>query len=152
MPSIQEVLGENQIIQCKEAFSLFDKNGSGQVSRDDLGDLMRSVGRNPTDQELQDLLREADVENTGSINFESFIIVMSNSVSTLESTEELLEAFQFFDKEGLGVINTSQLKDILTNSEEKFSDEDIGDLLKLADEYDTGYVNYKDLAQVMTLL
>ena len=39
----------------KEAFSLFDKRGNGRVARDQLGDLLRACGQNPTLAEIRDL-------------------------------------------------------------------------------------------------
>ena len=39
----------------KEAFSLFDKRGTGRVALDSLGDLLRACGQNPTLAEIRDL-------------------------------------------------------------------------------------------------
>lgn len=39
----------------KEAFSLFDKRGNGRVTLDNLGDLLRACGQNPTMSEIRDL-------------------------------------------------------------------------------------------------
>lgn len=39
----------------KEAFSLFDKRGNGRVTLDNLGDLLRACGQNPTMTEIKDL-------------------------------------------------------------------------------------------------
>lgn len=39
----------------KEAFSLFDKRGTGRVSLESLGDLLRACGQNPTLAEIKDL-------------------------------------------------------------------------------------------------
>jgi Ca2+-binding EF-hand superfamily protein len=39
----------------KEAFSLFDRRGTGQVAKDLLGDLLRACGQNPTKAEIGDL-------------------------------------------------------------------------------------------------
>jgi Ca2+-binding EF-hand superfamily protein len=39
----------------KEAFSLFDRRGTGRVSGDLLGDLLRACGQNPTLAEISDL-------------------------------------------------------------------------------------------------
>ena len=36
----------------KEAFGLFDKGGSGKVSADDFGTVIRALGFNPTEDEL----------------------------------------------------------------------------------------------------
>lgn len=39
----------------KEAFSLFDKRGNGRVPLEDLGDLLRACGQNPTLSEIREL-------------------------------------------------------------------------------------------------
>ena len=41
--------------QLQEAFSLFDKEGNGTVSANQLGKVMRSIGQGPTETELQSL-------------------------------------------------------------------------------------------------
>jgi Ca2+-binding EF-hand superfamily protein len=50
--------------EFKEAFSLFDKNGDGSISSKELGIVMRSLGQNPTDAELHDMINEVDVDGT----------------------------------------------------------------------------------------
>ena len=44
-----------QSTNFKEAFSLFDKRGTGRVQIDSLGDLLRACGQNPTLAEINDL-------------------------------------------------------------------------------------------------
>ena len=41
--------------EFKEAFSLFDKRGTGKVAIESLGDLLRACGQNPTLSEISDL-------------------------------------------------------------------------------------------------
>ena len=48
----------------KEAFQLFDKDGDGTISTKELGTVMRSLGQNPTEKELQDMVNEVDVDGT----------------------------------------------------------------------------------------
>jgi len=48
--------------EFREAFSLFDKNGDGTISSTELGTVMRSLGQNPTENELQDMINEIDVD------------------------------------------------------------------------------------------
>lgn len=54
------------LTEFKEAFSLFDKDGDGTITTKELGTVMRSLGQNPTEAELQDMINEvdADGENT----------------------------------------------------------------------------------------
>ncbi|XP_006032607.1 calmodulin-3 [Alligator sinensis] len=47
----------------KEAFSLFDKDGDGTITTKELGTVMRSLGQNPTEAELQDMINEVDADD-----------------------------------------------------------------------------------------
>ena len=48
--------------EFKEAFSLFDKDGDGTITSQELGTVMRSLGANPTEAELQDMINEIDAD------------------------------------------------------------------------------------------
>lgn len=48
--------------EFKEAFSLFDKDGDGTITTKELGTVMRSLGQNPTEAELQDMINEVDAD------------------------------------------------------------------------------------------
>ncbi len=50
--------------EFKEAFSLFDKDGDGTITTKELGTVMRSLGQNPTEAELQDMINEVDADGT----------------------------------------------------------------------------------------
>ncbi len=43
--------------ECKECFSLFDKDGDGKIVAQELGTVVRSLGLNPTEAEVQDIIR-----------------------------------------------------------------------------------------------
>ena len=51
-------------LEFREAFSLFDKDGDGTVSSTELGTVLRSLGQNPTDEELTQLINEVDADGT----------------------------------------------------------------------------------------
>uniref|UniRef100_A0A1I8IEW1 Calmodulin n=1 Tax=Macrostomum lignano TaxID=282301 RepID=A0A1I8IEW1_9PLAT len=46
-------LTEEQVAECKEVFALFDKQGVGQVPTESLGRLLRALGYNPSNREVQ---------------------------------------------------------------------------------------------------
>lgn len=43
--------------ECKECFTLFDKDGDGKIQAQELGTVVRSLGLNPTEAEVQDIIR-----------------------------------------------------------------------------------------------
>merc|ERR1719231_1781891 len=58
--TMADQLTEEQIAEFKEAFSLFDKDGDGTITTKELGTVMRSLGQNPTEAELADMINEVD--------------------------------------------------------------------------------------------
>ena len=49
--------------EIREAFSLFDKKGSGTIASENLGDLLRALGQNPTQAEVASLASGAPKES-----------------------------------------------------------------------------------------
>ena len=61
--------------EFKEAFSLFDKNGDGTITVKELGIVMRAIGQNPTDAELQDMINEVDADGKTIRLFQNGFVV-----------------------------------------------------------------------------
>ena len=72
-----EALQVEQQAEYREAFALFDKNGDGCISVYELGTVMRQLGNNPTDQELQDMVNEVDADGNGTLEFDEFCNLMA---------------------------------------------------------------------------
>jgi Ca2+-binding EF-hand superfamily protein len=53
--SSSQILHDQAATNYKEAFSLFDQRGNGQVALESLGDLLRACGQNPTLAEIREL-------------------------------------------------------------------------------------------------
>ena len=46
----------------------------------ELATVMRSLGQNPTEAELQDMINEVDEDGNGTIEFDEFLVMMSKKV------------------------------------------------------------------------
>lgn len=126
-------LSPEELSNLKEAFSIFDKDGDGTITAKELGTVMRSLGQNPTDQELDDMVKEIDVDGNGEIDFEEFVTLMTRKMEDTETEDIIIEAFQMFDKEGDGVVSSEQLRNIMTNHGEKLTDEEVDEMMREAD-------------------
>ena len=70
------VLTDEQIDEFRDAFNLFDLDGGGDIDSKELGTVMRSLGQNPSDEELREMIAEVDDDGSGSIEFEEFCALM----------------------------------------------------------------------------
>lgn len=52
-----------------EAFKVFDKDGSGKISAEELRQVMNNLGEKLSDQEVDDMIREADTDGDGVSSF-----------------------------------------------------------------------------------
>lgn len=62
-------LSPEEIDEFKEAFMMFDKDGSGTINTKELGVAMRSLGQNPTEQEILEMINEIDLDGNGIVEF-----------------------------------------------------------------------------------
>jgi len=58
-------ISQDFISEMKEAFFLFDKDRSGYICSKELGSLLRTLGYNPTQDEVNNLMALVDVDHNG---------------------------------------------------------------------------------------
>ena len=142
-------LTEEQIAEFKEAFSLFDKDGDGTITTKELGTVMRSLGQNPTEAELQDMINEVDADGNGTIDFPEFLSLMARKIKDTDTDEELFEAFKVFDRDDNGLNSAAELRDVMSNRGEKLKDEEVVAMIREADVDGDGHINYEEFVRMM---
>ncbi|XP_031569548.1 calmodulin-alpha-like isoform X1 [Actinia tenebrosa] len=128
--SVMNKLTEEQIKEYEDAFNFFDKDKNGYITTRELGAIMRSLGQNPTEVELQEMVNEVDYDGNGVVDFHEFVNMMINQNNNTLDQEELLEAFRTFDGDDKGYIFTSEIRYVLRHMGENISEQVINDILK----------------------
>lgn len=65
------------------AFRVFDRDGNGYITRDELKSAMDMIGENVTEYQLNEMLELADADKDGRINYEDFQNFFLNNIDTL---------------------------------------------------------------------
>lgn len=73
-----EKLDEEQIADFKAAFSMFDKDGSGDVSTEELGAVLEELGQEVSKSQLEIMIKDVDADGSGSVEFPEFCSMMAS--------------------------------------------------------------------------
>lgn len=91
-------------------------DGDGAITAKELGIAMRTLGQNPTESELQDMINEFDIDGNGTVDFREFLDMMARNLACdTDIEEEMKEAFEVFDKDGNGLISPAELRHVMAN-------------------------------------
>ncbi|KAK6999844.1 calmodulin, partial [Biomphalaria glabrata] len=66
--------------EIREAFRVFDKDGNGYISAQELRHVMTNLGERLTDEEVNEMIKEADIDGDGQVNYEEFVKMMAHNV------------------------------------------------------------------------
>lgn len=109
--------------ELKEAFTMMDQNRDGFIDVEDLKDMYNSLGREISDKEAKELLKEAP--DPDKLNFTGFLTLFGEKTSGTDPESTLLNAFKMFDEEDKGVLDEAYFKDLLMNMGDNFKEDEI---------------------------
>jgi|TARA_B100001142_G_scaffold321307_1_gene367737 calmodulin len=133
-----------QVQEFKEAFDIFDVDGGGTITAEELGEVMKSLGQKPTRAQLEAMVREIDADGDGAIDFPEFLTMMLRKMNEGDPERELRDVFTVFDKDQSGTISADELKSVMKVIGEKLTEQEIEDAIRLADTTGDGEVDYDE--------
>ncbi|PAA56309.1 hypothetical protein BOX15_Mlig008509g2 [Macrostomum lignano] len=143
-------LTEEQVAECKEVFALFDKQGVGQVPTESLGRLLRALGYNPSNREVQEMINQVASESGDVIDFTTFSDLVGKRLSAVSTSEDTLEeAFRALDRQLTGRLKAADLRVLLTNMGECLTEEEVEEMMQEAQVGPKGEFDYREFTRLV---
>merc|ERR1711959_21841 len=127
-------LTEEQKQEIREAFDLFDTDGSGCIDAKELKVAMRALGFEPKKDEIRKMISD----------FDEFMMMMTAKMSEKDSREEIGKAFRLFDDDKTGKISFKNLKRVAKELGENMTDEELQEMVDEADRDGDGEINEEE--------
>jgi len=140
---------EEQKQEIKEAFDLFDTDGSGEIDSKELKVAMRALGFEPKKEEIQKMISDVDDDGSGTIGYEEFLKMMTHKILNRDPKDEILKAFRLFDDDETGKISFKNLKRVAKELGERMTDEELQEMIDEADRDGDGEVNEEEFLRIM---
>uniref|UniRef100_T1J1R6 EF-hand domain-containing protein n=1 Tax=Strigamia maritima TaxID=126957 RepID=T1J1R6_STRMM len=142
-------LSDEQKQDIREAFDLFDSDGTGAIDVKELKVAMRALGFEPKKEEIKKMVQEVDKEGKGKISFDDFIKLMAAKMTDKDTNEEILKAFRLFDDDETGRISFKNLKRVAQELGENLTDEELQEMIDEADRDGDGEINQEEFLRIM---
>lgn len=136
---------QTQIQEFKEAFNMIDQNRDGFIDKEDLQEMLASLGKNPEDQYLEGMMNEAP----GPINFTMFLTLFGERLQGTDPEDVIKNAFACFDEDNSGFIHEERLRELLVTIGDRFSDEDVDEMFREAPIDKNGMFNYQEFTRIL---
>jgi Ca2+-binding EF-hand superfamily protein len=139
------VMTEEEIQKLWEAFKVFDTDSSGSISTEELGKVMRSLGQSPNEIELRDMIKEVDVDLSGTIDFQEFKALMVSQQG--DRTSRLKLAFSVFDEDNSGQITAQELRSVM--SQFGLTDKELDEMLQEVDNDGDASIDFNEFCKLV---
>lgn len=123
---------------------MIDQNRDGYIDKDDLLDMMVSLGKDPSNEYLEQMIREAP----GPINFTMFLTLFGEKLNGTDPEDVIRNAFAMFDEKNTGFINGDYLKECLMSMGDRWSEEMVDDLFHGAP-IKQGKFDYEEFTRIL---
>jgi len=141
---------EWQMQELREAFDLFDTDGSGTIDTKELQVALRALGFDSKKEKVRKMIADIDLDGSGTIDFEEFVEMMTGKMGDRDSPEEIRRVFKLFDDDETGKISFRNLKRVARELGENMTDEELQEMINKADLDGDGEVNEDEFMRIMT--
>ena len=143
---LAKVIPLSEIPLYKMAFDGFDTNHTGRVDKAYLEPLLRALGFNPQQYEVEDM--KLDIGKDKTFDFDSFMLIVSRHSRAVDTETELTDIFKTLNKNGSGRIPADLAKKILQNTLNPLKDDEVHEIFQKLTVDEDGTVLYLSLIHI----
>ncbi|KAF2358909.1 EF-hand domain pair [Trinorchestia longiramus] len=145
--NVFDMFSQKQVAEFKDGFQIMDHDRDGVINTADLRAVFDEIGRIASEEELNDMLSEAD----GPLNFTTFLTMFAQrSGGEVDDDEVVAKAFRAFESEP-GEIDSENFRTMLMAFGDKFTSKEVDDVFANVDmDEDTGKIDGDALIAMLT--
>ena len=142
-----QMLNPSEIVDIKELFQKLDKDGNGSITIDEMRKGLKDhLGRARNEEELLNIMENADVDGNGEIDYNEFIAATIN-INQTDMNERIWKVFQKFDIDGSGYITADE---VIHGLKKLGLDlEGVDGIFEVVDKNSDGKIDYTEFRQMM---
>ncbi|KAH6564872.1 hypothetical protein BASA50_003525 [Batrachochytrium salamandrivorans] len=136
-----------------EAFCLFDLDGSGTIDINELEQVMKSIGIEPTESDILGMMERAGASATGEITVTEFVQLMATlrtQGEVIKTGMDMIRAFGLIDVDNDGFIISQDLVSAFECIGEKISIEQAVDMIRVIDSDADGQIDFSDFESMLS--
>ncbi|XP_016969660.1 calmodulin-beta-like [Drosophila rhopaloa] len=112
-----DLISGQKLVEYKLIFKQLNKNERGVITIKELGAMIKSLDKSPSEKELEDIFRASDVDGNGEIDFREFCFVMASFEN--EEEREMCQVFKMLDRDEDGFITQNDLLQLVEKGDSK---------------------------------
>ena len=138
MSSIVNGFTQVQKEEYKKYFDQFDQGQKNYLTNDEMNNLLEYLGLS-TYREL--------FNNFDMITYNNYLSILQKKIERQKLEEEIIKAFEFFDKDKKGYFEIDFFKSLMLSLKEKLTIEEVNEMIKEADPCSLGYIKHKEFVK-----
>mmetsp|Transcript_28653 Transcript_28653/g.80688 ORF Transcript_28653/g.80688 Transcript_28653/m.80688 type:complete len:371 (-) Transcript_28653:230-1342(-) len=145
---LQYLIDSNKIQLLKRHFDIFDEDKSGLINHSELADFMRSIGHNPVEARLKELIAQFDTDNNGDLSFGEFVQLWYSYLAEAEAEKLMIKkAFEFFDADESNSIDRAEFTEAMTTLGDPLTKEECMTFFNLVDKDQDGEIDFTEFLE-----
>ncbi|KAH0792687.1 EF hand family protein [Histomonas meleagridis] len=122
-------LTDNEKHDLRQAFNLFDKDGSGTIEASEFRVVLRVLGFNPTQEELHTLISSVCNNQNERIDFNEFTQILMKKISEPQPKEMIIQSFNNLDIDMDGYLSLEDLTEVSAELENGLTEDELKEII-----------------------